>query len=516
MPLDSNNQNTSRTRSVSRRTWLKTTGTAAISLAAGCIGNSEDGGSSDGGETVIEYWRWPHSTEPSNTAENQIVNAFNKLDNGIRVKQVLTPYQKFNTKLKTAIAGGSAPEVAWNLEPNVIYDTTGKSREQIANNAPYVYLDDLLDDSFQEQFWEAYWRRRYKRYKGIITVPFIGGVDPGFLYVNLDAWKKSGLGELPRDSWTFEEFHQAIKAMNRVKSYGWVIGLQGLQTRNRWVTIMQRARMFGKIIGAGFLNQNGKYTLTMADDAMVDLWNAWYQTPINKDWTNPPFAYKEIGKLQPFYAGQAGMIAQSSWARVGIEKKGDFEWDILPFPTKNGNDYWLRNAGGAGMSAFRKDIGGNPKPAAKFIQFRTKAENAYKFFNVSGQAIPNKAAYKMLKEKGVSDFVKKTKAMAVMEALKNSLEASAEITKLRKKRYPSIKTAKVQGYSVLDKGIPRGAGGGKLQQQTATQMQKMVKGKDTKQGFIDIEKAWQETLTGSGYPVEDGSVGYNNPPPDYK
>lgn len=118
-------------RSITQRNWLQITGASSISVLAGCMG----GGNGDG---TIEYWRWPHSTEPSNTGEDEIVKAFNDgpgAEQGIEVRQVTNPFGDHNQALRTAIGGGDAPALAWT-QPANLYDYTDKDRSTIEENAP--------------------------------------------------------------------------------------------------------------------------------------------------------------------------------------------------------------------------------------------------------------------------------------------------------------------------------------------------------------------------------------------
>lgn len=530
MVSENNRQPDSNNKSImgmsSRRTYLKAAGTGSIALLAGCGGDGGgdggDGGtqgtSGDGEEAVIEYWRWPHSTQASNDAENAIVEDFNELDNGIRVEQVRTPFQDFQTKLKSAIGSNNAPAVGWNLWPHNQYEATGQSREEIENNAPYLLVEDMLDDSFIDQFWETMWVRQFSQFKGIATVPFVGGIDPGFLYVNVDIWNEAGLGDLPQDSWNFEGFHNAIKAMSETGTPGIGFGFKDLTSQERWVEYMVNGRMFGKLIDEGFQNEGDKYVFTVADSAMRDAWDAWFQTPIDNEWAQDPFAYTLHESLKQFYNGQHAMGSHPSWGRAGIADNADFEWNILPYPTRKGNDYWLRDASGAGMSAFKEEVGGNPEAAVEFMQFRTKAESAFKFFNVSGQAVPNKKAYQMMKDREdeLSDFVKETKAMRVMEAMNSAFEKLKDLGGRRKERYPSIKTFEARGSTLVEQGIPRGAGGGQLQQQTGNMMERIARGQvGTEEGFTQMEQQWQQVLSGDGYTVNEDSVGFNKPQPGY-
>lgn len=513
--------------SVSRRHWLKAAGGATAGLLAGCSsldgnGTETNPGGTDGGvggeDVTIEYWRWPHSTDASNEAENSIVEKFNEMDNGITVEQVKTPFGDFRTKLKTAVSGKNAPAVFWG-DPQWLMDPAGKSREEIAGQAPFVYLEDLIPNSHLDQFWESFWVQQFNLAKGIWGVPFVAGFQPGVMYVNVDAWKEADLGELPSGSWSIEEFHQAAKTLNDMtvngkKVNGFQAGLKDIDTL--WFLVMQKGRTFGKIIDEGFKNGDDEYVLTMADDAMRKGWEAWYGTPIDEGWTQDPFAYSYNELPQPFYDGQDALSLHQTWAKADITEKADFEWDILPVPTEGGKDYWVREAGAANMMAVKESFGGKPEAAAEFIKFRTNAQNSYDFFNVSAQAVANKQAYERMKDEGVSDFAKETNALRVMDILASTAEELKDLSQRRKDRYPSIKSQTIKGTFVVDSGIPTGAGGGQIRQIAGTEFQRVLKqDKDAKQALTDIESQWSSVLSDAGHSVMKDSVGYDTPAPKY-
>lgn len=526
MPGDSTRPTTSKPResSFDRRSMIKTIGTGGIAALTGCLddlgsdtspsGSDTTTGTTRNGETTIEYWRWQHSSDVKENLENKFVEEFNKKDNGVTVKQVTAPSANYSTKLKTAIGGKSAPAVGWKLNISSLYSPVGKSRKEIENNAPYAYLDSYLDDSFVNQFWDPYWTSMFSDFKGIVGVPFIGEMSPGLVYVNRDAWDKAGLGELPSETWSYEEFHQSIEAINGTKVGGSEVnGLAvGLKDAARtWWIHERKSKTAGKIIGEGFQNKSGSYEVTLADDKMTEAWDAWYTTPVENGWTTEPLSYGISSLVQPFYQGNIGLMPSEIWARVPIASNAEFNWDIVPYPTKNEEDFWLREGSAIPMTAFKEELGGNPEAAAKFLQFRNNAENQFRFFNKTGTAVPNQEAFKMAQNESLSDTVKDTKAMVVMEQMNAAYEGMKDYPQKVKNRYPSVKSRQTRGETVVSQGMPIGAAGGKLTQSFKTQLQRSVKNKATKAAFTDIEKEWQTALNGAGPTVAEDSIGYNSP-----
>lgn len=514
-----------------RRSLLAGLGTSAVVGLAGCMdtngGNGNGGGDGDGdgggggddgGETTIEYWRWPHSYKPANEFERDVIERFNEKDNGITVEELTVPTGDFITKLKSAIASDNAPDVAWNRGIEQLYDPIGKSREDIENNAPYAYLENHIEQEFFDEFWDAIWVDQLNRFKGRVGIPFYASFGFGHVYVNVDAWEQAGLGDLPTDSWTFEEWHAALEAMdgltvNGQEIQGWALGLQDINSFI-WNIPERVSRTSGKVIGSGYQNADDEWVLTMADDAMRRGWENIYQIPIDNGWTTDPLSRAVGADVQPFYSGSAGILLGETWARQHIAQNAEFEWALLPIPTNQGKtDYWLRDGSALSMQIYREEVGGNPQAAAEFATFRNNAENHYKWMNITSQGPANRGAYDLYKSKGLSEFAEKAKTAVNMETLKSAFEGMAALPKMRKDRWPDIKTQEIEGQLVVEQGIPGGAGGGQIHEIAGGQMQRMIKGKDPQQALEDMESEWTSVLEGEGHAVKDSSVGYNKPTP---
>lgn len=511
--------------SVSRRNWLRIAGAGGVAALAGCMGggNNSNGNTGGSGKTTIEYWRWPHSTEPSNKGEDEIVKAFNEgpgKEKNIRVKQVKNPFGDHSQALRTAIGGNDAPEIAWTF-PGQLYDYSGKSRSQIEKNAPFTFIEDYINDDFKNQFYEPVWHWQQQRFKGLIGVPFIAGFDPGLMYVNVDAWKAAGLGDLPKKSWSYEEYLNAAEKINGVKVNGSTVngvgvGLSDAVSAAQWDAFLtQFSRTAGSLIGAGYQNKNDEYVMTLASDPEVESWNAYVGTPMKNGWTNNPGAYTRDGIQDPFSAGQIGLLPHSTFSRVEFSQE-KVNFDIIPFPTKNGEkNYGIYAAGGMNVTfnAFREDVGGNPEAAMEFIKFRNNAQNQYKWFNTSSQSVPNKEAYKLMQEKGVSDFVKKSRGLEVMDRVNEAFNQYIDQQKTLKDRYPDIKTTEA-GTPVTS--VPLSIGSGRVPDAVGGALQRLQQNKNAnpKEAITKAEEEWASLIDNSSdLKLAKSSSGYNKPKP---
>lgn len=534
MPSNGISSETSRKR-ISRRKWLKVAGAGSIAAISGCGGDGDadgdgttDDSDGDAGTTVgdstsvttIEYWRWPHSTDPSNEGEDAIVESFNEgpgAEMGIEVTQETTPFNNYMQNLTTAIGGGDAPAVGWGY-PLQLYDHTGRSRSEIEENAPWVYLDDYIEDAYRDQFYERHWRWQEVRYNGVVGIPYIGGVTPGLFYINVDAWNEAGLGDLPTDGWSWDEFHDAARAMAEsgavANPVG--IGLSDVVSNTEWQNQLPIARTHGNIIDYGFQNTQDEYVMSLAKDSMAGMWDDYYGTPIENGWSTNPLGFQFLDLQEQFVGGEIGMMHHSTFSRAGIAGNTDFEWALVPYPTEGGEDYWVHAMSGFSVlfHAYKEEVGGDPDPAWEFIKYRNNARNQYEWFNLSGQAVPNEQAYQLMEEEGVSDFVDESNAMYVMDAQAEAQQQSETLREARIDRF-DIKQTEVAGRTVLQTDVPQSVGSGRVHEEVGNALQRLAQGDaDTQEEFTSAEEGWAQLIDdNSEASVDPDSIGYNMPTP---
>lgn len=103
-----------------RRTLLY--GAMAAPLLAACSGRSDDGKGSRG-RTTLSYGVWDVAQVPG---LQKVIDAFEKQNPGISVRMELTPWSSYWTTLKTAMRGGTAPDVFWMNAVNLqLYASSG-------------------------------------------------------------------------------------------------------------------------------------------------------------------------------------------------------------------------------------------------------------------------------------------------------------------------------------------------------------------------------------------------------
>lgn len=98
------------------------TTTIGITLA-GCAGASTPAGEDEVKDVTLTYGMWNVNQEPTFRA---MADEFEKENPGVTVEIELTPVSEYWTKLQTAVAGGSAPDVFWMNHLNLpLYASNG-------------------------------------------------------------------------------------------------------------------------------------------------------------------------------------------------------------------------------------------------------------------------------------------------------------------------------------------------------------------------------------------------------
>jgi ABC-type glycerol-3-phosphate transport system substrate-binding protein len=537
---------------MTRRRVIKTTGVAGVAGLAGCSGDGggdggdggggdgDGGGGGDGGDggdgttvgnqgddvTTIEYWRWPHSTEPSNTGEDEIVQAFNDgpgAEQGIRVEQVTNPFGDHGQAVRTAIGSNDAPDVAWTFTRQY-FDPVGNDRATIEEEAPYTYIDNYVGDDILDQFYQPYMDLQEALFGGIVGLPFISGLDPGLLYLNVEAWEAAGLGDLPEGNWSWEAYLDAAEQIdgtevNGTEINGVGVGLSDAVSNTEWnqyLTAMSRTA--GSLVGDGYQNTDGQTVLTLASDPEVEGWNALIGTPIENGWTNNPGAFEFLEMQDQFVEGQVALVHNPTFSRVEFAEDADFEFAIIPYPTKNGEENFGVFAPGTGaafvlFTTFKEEVGANPEAAAEFIKFRNNARNQYNWFNTSSQVIPNREAFQLMEDEGVSEFIEETRGFEVQKRVNQAMEDFSAIQNALTDRYPDIAT-NAAGSPVTS--TPRDIASGRVHETIGGALQRLGQSgnSDPQARLTEAEEQWAQFIQqADNVTLAESSAGYNRPEP---
>lgn len=207
--------------------WLSILLTAvlAVGLLAGCSGNNEgsspsqspgtpppDKGSSDE-KVTITYWR--HDNDAEVKALKQLIDSFQKKYPNITVKMEIIPYDDYETKIRTALAGKKAPDIMGIDAPFIA---------SYAHQGAVLPLDEYFAQDGDLEDISAPVRESLT-YNGKVWAAPLNDASVAMFY-NKKLFEENGVplpSENPEEAWTWEQVLDAAKKINNPakKIYGW-------------------------------------------------------------------------------------------------------------------------------------------------------------------------------------------------------------------------------------------------------------------------------------------------------
>lgn len=320
------------------RQFLLAAGVAAATMLvlAGCGSNNKSGSASKATELRIFTW----NQDPSGAKREQAVfDQFTK-DTGIKVKQVVAPYDKYGDKLMTMAASHTLPDLNWILAP-----TFKKATEKGLFMDLKPYMKDL-DTS--------------KYLPSALAMGLVDGKQYALprdmsaqqIGINTDMLKKAGL-PMPPNNWTIDQFLDYAKKLT-VKENGktTVFGME-----NFYIQPLSLAYS-----GHYITNQAGtKVTIDEKNDVAAI---QFASDLVNKYHVSPSSAQSQ-GISNMFIAKKAAMAIVGPWDWQNIKENGDFNFDVVPMPRVNATSVQPAASLVIAMSAETK----HPKEAFKFLKW---------------------------------------------------------------------------------------------------------------------------------------------------
>lgn len=181
-----------------RRTLLTGALAGAAPLAGGALAGCSNSGAaagSSGARTVISYGMW----DPLQVAGMQkIIREFRKEHPDIDVKIQVTPFSSYWTTLKTAMRGGSAPDVFWINAVNLQLYASEGVLEPLDR---YIERDGVDMGVHPEELLQMYTYEgsRYAMPKDFDTIA---------LWYNKELFDKKGI-KYPDEHWTWDDVRDA-------------------------------------------------------------------------------------------------------------------------------------------------------------------------------------------------------------------------------------------------------------------------------------------------------------------
>jgi multiple sugar transport system substrate-binding protein len=339
-------------------------------------GNPNEG---DAESINLRYMIWDQNQVP---AYQQIVDNFTAKNPNINVEIQVIPWGNYWDKLKTEIAGGTAPDIFWNFIP---YVPSFSNKGALLDISEYVERDNVDLSKFNSTLVSGF-EVDDKRY----AIPKDWDAT-GFFY-NKDLLKEAGYESYPEDlTWnaedggTFIDFMQKLTFdtngkhpneqgfdPNNVAQYGFLLMDRGVIDPGHLVG-------YAKGNGTGVINDNQ----LELNDELVDTFTFLHDF-INKYHVHPTYTdVHTSGSESQFFSERVAVWMNGSWSMKPINESASFEWGIAPLPAGSVGSYTRIN--GLGDSIFSKTA--HPEEAWKFVSYIASPE-AQDILGSTGTAFP--------------------------------------------------------------------------------------------------------------------------------
>lgn len=330
-------------------------------------------------KTTIRFTTWygPGDIE----IWKEVIRNFESENPGVTVQFEPLEWDTFWQKLQTQLAGGTAPDVT-GMHVGIIIDYVKKGQLEPLDD--YIRssgrdLKDVPDGLLAEGLWPKDQPKQY-------ALPWRFG-SSSVLYGNMTAFREAGI-PYPENGWTVDEFLEAAKKLTNSKRYGFLVP-----------KFTQNAALV-TAFGTSPLTDDRMHS--NYNDPKMIAYKTWQHDLIYKYKVAPN--PKELDQnVNPFIAGKVAMAYEGSWMIPTYRDIQDFDWDILPQPSKDG-----RSALGVGpdMISITKESK-NKEAAWKFVDYVVFSAKAQQLLSQTGFPISKKA---LLDEKTIADVAAKKPA----------------------------------------------------------------------------------------------------------
>ncbi|MBB6345329.1 ABC transporter substrate-binding protein [Nonomuraea muscovyensis] len=347
----------------------------AGALVAGLAGCSSSDGADAGGKVTLTYAYWDE--ENQGAAMRKITEEFTKAHPDIEVKLQFTPNKEYWTKLQTAAAGGTAPDVFWMNGPRIgLYASQGA----LLPLSDRIAKDKLDLGKYPKSLVDLYTLdgKQYGIPKDFDTIG---------LWYNKDLFDAAGV-KYPDASWTWDDVRDAAKRLTDPAKGVHGIGAMAWSQELYYNTIFQ---------AGGHVISEDKKKSGYDDPATIEGLKFWKDlldrklSPTVQQMTdNDPIEMFKSGKLAMWYDG--------SYDAAQYNKTEGLNADVAPLP-----------AGPKGKATVIHGLANviyakteHPEQAWEFLKF-LGSEQANRIQAESGAVIP---AYEGLQDSWVKSMPK--------------------------------------------------------------------------------------------------------------
>jgi len=313
----------------------------------GCGGGSKQSASSEN-KIVFSLW----GSVDQMKVDQQIIDEFKQSHTNVEFQIIHIPSQtRYNDKLLTMLAGGTAPDVMFvHLNAFPVYAESGR----LLDLDPYIQRD--LKKEINDIYPLALKTFQYKGKQFAFPRDISGWV----MFYNKKLFKESGVA-YPTANWTWNNFENACKAITKDTNKDGVYDSYGA-IFPQYLPIILSA--FG---GAIFDNEENPTKCLIAANPNNLKAMEWIKKLFDEKAVAPLDIATGVGTHEIFMSGKIGMYFTGRWKVTDFKTIKGFDWDVCSVP-KGISRRATRQSGSA--LAISKDSK-NKDLAWEFLKFYT-------------------------------------------------------------------------------------------------------------------------------------------------
>lgn len=289
---------------------------------AGCSSDAESGEKSEDSKQTVTVLL---NTGFKEEYFKKVKANFEKQNPDIQINIIAVPYDQFDSKLSTLVAGGTPPDIWSHWADSGFGDYV--NRGLVADLTPY--MDEFKNKNIPDTLMDIY-KVDGKQY----GIPFSSYTQ--FLYYNKDLFDKAGVPypdqyEWGDPEWNWDTVVELAKKLT--ENYGKPDAVYGL-TSNIGDSIDSYAWDWGADIYDEETYKTGFVTESKLDDPKFIEAISFFQDLVFKEKVSPTTAITEAMQQtgDPFVTGKVAMNIIGGWGLGNYQKSG-VNFGIAPIPT---------------------------------------------------------------------------------------------------------------------------------------------------------------------------------------
>lgn len=300
--------------------------TAAVTLAAAAWATGPVAASAD--PITLTFWDHVQSSLDVQTAYEDAAAAFQELHPNVTVEIQTFPFEEYQTKLMTAVRGGSGPDIMSLDQPWI---------PQFAEAGVLLALDDHVgasDAVLEEQFFPAAWASTF--WKDTQWAVPLGFDVWETLVWNPELFEAAGLDpDSPPTTWA--ELLDYAEQLTGDGQFGVVLP----SALSEVIPVFNNSFVFSN--GGAIIDAEGNVVIDSPEN--IETYTYLY-TQLAQHAPNGLAGLDQTAAEALFTSGKVAMMFNGNWSQETLDAQSDFDWRMAVPPVPNAGDTFVGATGG--------------------------------------------------------------------------------------------------------------------------------------------------------------------------